>query len=63
MATSVKIATPMPSTEQVARRLGISGERKRTILKLAEDAVNSYYQRSKSDSRSTAAVAKRAKAA
>jgi hypothetical protein len=45
MATSVKIATPIPTTDQVARRLGISGERKRAILNLAEETVGRYYQR------------------
>ena len=64
MATAVKIATPVPSTKQVARRLGISGERKRAILKLAEDTVNRYYERvSRSGSISTSTLAKKAKAA
>jgi hypothetical protein len=52
MATSVKIETPIPTTDQVARRLGISGERKRAILDLAEETVERYYERSsKLDSR------------
>jgi hypothetical protein len=64
MATSVKIATPIPTKDQVARRLGISGERKRAISNLAEETVGRYYQRAgKSSSAAKTLTSKKQKAA
>jgi hypothetical protein len=64
MATSVKIATPIPTTDQVARRLGITGERKRSISNLAEETVERYYQRAnKTSSTAKTSASKKQKAA